>query len=194
MMVDSQHFAVKEIGAMHDQVARDFLEKQQQKEAVAQRTAGAQRRLQELLAQRERAEHQVARGEEQLQLESEEVAALKTQKDGVARKAEAMKQADVQHTARRQQAQRAYLERLYARSDQLAAERERAAEQGQRRDSLLADVRAHLDRFEGAVGALEQNDSFDMLHLGVDKGLFEHALEHFANFERSLGAEEATVA
>ena len=57
MMVDSQHFAVKEIGAMHDQVARDFLEKQQQKEAVAQRTAGAQRRLQELLAQRERAEH-----------------------------------------------------------------------------------------------------------------------------------------
>ena len=106
-MVDSQHFAVKEIGAMHDQVARDFLEKQQQKEAVAQRTAGAQRRLQELLAQRERAEHQVARGEEQLQLESEEVAALKTQKDGVARKAEAMKQADVQHTARRQQAQRA---------------------------------------------------------------------------------------
>ena len=101
---------------MHDQVARDFLEKQQQKEAVAQRTAGAQRRLQELLAQRERAEHQVARGEEQLQLESEEVAALKTQKDGVARKAEAMKQADVQHTARRQQAQRAYLERLYARS------------------------------------------------------------------------------
>ena len=134
MMVDSQHFAVKEIGAMHDQVARDFLEKQQQKEAVAQRTAGAQRRLQELLAQRD------------------------------------------------------------ARSDELAAERERAAEQGQRRDSLLADVRAHLDRFEGAVGALEQNDSFDMLHLGVDKGLFEHALEHFANFERSLGAEEATVA
>ena len=133
MMVDSQHFAVKEIGAMHDQVARDFLEKQQQKEAVAQRTAGAQRRLQELLAQ-------------------------------------------------------------HARSDELAAERERAAEQGQRRDSLLADVRAHLDRFEGAVGALEQNDSFDMLHLGVDKGLFEHALEHFANFERSLGAEEATVA
>ena len=55
-------------------------------------------------------------------------------------------------------------------------------------------MRAHLDRFEGAVGALEQNDSFDMLHLGVDKGLFEHALEHFANFERSLGAEEATVA
>ena len=194
MMVDSQHFAVKEIGAMHDQVARDFLEKQQQKEAVAQRTAGAQRRLQELLAQRERAEHQVARGEEQLQLESEEVAALKTQKDGVARKAEAMKQADVQHTARRQQAQRAYLERLYARSDELAAERERAAEQGQRRD-LLADVRAHLDRFEGAVGALEQNDSFDMLHLGVDKGLFEHALEHFAAYERSLGAEvEAAVA
>ena len=51
----------------------------------------------------------------------------------------------------------------------------------------LADVRAHLDRFEGAVGALEQNDSFDMLHLGVDKGLFEHALEHFAAYEHSLG-------
>ena len=87
------------------------------------------------------------------------------------------------------------LEKSLAKAEAaLAAERERAAEQGQRRDSLLADVRAHLDRFEGAVGALEQNDSFDMLHLGVDKGLFEHALEHFANFERSLGAEEATVA
>ena len=48
-------------------------------------------------------------------------------------------------------------------------------------------MRAHLDRFEGAVGALEQNDSFDMLHLGVDKGLFEHALEHFAAYEHSLG-------
>ena len=68
-----------------------------------------------------------------------------------------------------------------------------------RRGHLPAAPAAHhgdqVDRYgrRCAVGALEQNDSFDMLHLGVDKGLFEHALEHFANFERSLGAEEATL-